>query len=217
MEDRLKRLVPWLGIAVVAVFVLVLVIGGDKPVAGASGSKVISWYGSNRSGALASAYLVAPLVLLAIVFYGHLRDRIAEDSRGLAATAFGGALLFGASGAIDAGIQLALAYRPDALAPSAAHALNLVGLYGASIAESAGVSILLFAAGLAIVRGRQFPAWTGWLGLVLGVASLSPVNGLEGLLAVSWTLIISVVMMRQAPARAVTGRAAATAVGQPAR
>lgn len=199
---RWQRLAPWLGVAFVVLFLVTIAVGGTLPAASASGAKVVSWYSAHRSSELLSNYLMPLVLLLGMLFYGHLRDRIVQGSSGLAATAFGGAVLFAAGGALSAGVQVALADRPASLTPASAHALNLVENYVANTAVGAGVSVLLVAAGLAILGSRQLPAWTGFLGVVLGIVGLAPLRGLGPLPAAIWTLIVSFVLIRRAPAAA---------------
>ncbi len=59
---------------------------------------------------------------------------------------------------------------------------------------AAGAAGLLLASGLAILRGGQLPAWAGWLGLVLGIASLVPLRNIGAPLAGIWTLIVSILL-----------------------
>jgi hypothetical protein len=104
------------------------------------------------------------------------------------------------------------------LSPAGAHALNLLVNYSASIAVSAGASVLLIAGGLAILRGGLLPAWAGWLGLVVGVMALLPIQNLGPIPAGIWTLVVSVVLcVRAAGAPAVAGAGAARAVPSEAR
>lgn len=154
---------------------------------------------------LASNYLMGPVLLCGFLFYGHLRERLAEGTRGLAATAFGGAILFAVSGAVSSGAQIAIAQHPATLSPSIAHALNLVEHYIAAVALGAGTSVLLFAAGLAILRGGALPAWTGWLGLAFGILALVPLPSIGPIPTAIWTLIASIVMIRRAPAATTAG------------
>jgi len=194
METRWTRLAPLLGVVFVVLLGIDFAVGGNEPGPGASAAKVISWYGAHRSRVRISEYLFAVVLVLGLLFYGYLRDRLAEGSRGLAATAFGGAILFAVSGAVGSGVELALADDPARLSLATAHALNLVNDYVATIAVAAGAAALLIAASLAILRGRQLPEWIAWLGLVFGVAALVPVRNVGPIPAGIWNLIVSIVL-----------------------
>jgi hypothetical protein len=197
MKNRWGRLAPLVGVAFVVVLAVDVAVGGTEPRPGASAAKVVSWYSLHRSRVQVADYLMVVALLVGLLFYGYLRDRLAEDSPGLAATAFGGAVLFAVGGAVSSGSQLALADMPSRLSPAAAQALNLLNDYVAAIAVGAGAAVLLIAFGLAIVRGARLPAWTGWLGLVLGVVCIVPIANIGPIPAGIWTLIISIVLFRR--------------------
>jgi hypothetical protein len=197
MRNRWDRLAPLVGVVFVVVLAVDFAVGGSEPQGGASAAKVVSWYGAHRSRVQAADYLMVVVLVMALFFYGYLRDRLAEHAPGLAATAFGGAVLFAVGGAVSVGAQLALADTPSRLSPAAAQALNLLSNYVAAIAVDAGAAGLLTAFGLAIVRGARLPAWTGWLALVLGVACIVPIANIGPIPVGIWTLIISVVLFRR--------------------
>jgi hypothetical protein len=206
MKNRWDRLAPLTGVAFVVLLAVDFSVGGSEPQAGASAARVISWYSAHRSRVQVSDYLMVVVLVVALFFFGYLRDRLAEDAPGLAATAFGGAILFAVSGAVSSGAQLALADIPSHLSPAVAQALNLLSNYVATVAVGAGAAGLLIASGLAIVRGVRLPAWTGWLALVLGAVCIVPIANLAPIPAGIWTLIISVVLFRRRGAVVATSR-----------
>ena len=218
METRWTRLAPLLGVVFVVLLGIDFVVGGNEPGPGASSAKVVSWYSAHRGSVRVSMYLMAVVLVVGLLFYGYLRDRLAEGSRGLAATAFGGAVLFAVSGAVSSGVELALADSPARLSPATAHALNLLDGYVAVIAVAAGAAGLLIAASLAILRGGQLPAWVAWLGLVFGVVALVPIRNIGPIPAGIWTLIVSLLLFMRGPqTSAVTRPGAAQAVPSGAR
>lgn len=209
MNPRWNRLAPLLGVAFLILLAVSFAIGGTEPQGGASAARVLAWYGAHRARVQAAAYLMVVAVAVALFFYGHLRDRLADGSPGLAATAFGGVILFAVSGTIGAGVQLALAEHASRLGPGAALALSELFLYGNWIALNAGATVLLLASGIAILRGGRLPAWTGWLATVFGVISAVPVYGIDPIPVGIWTLIISIVLFRRQPRTVLAGRAGA--------
>jgi hypothetical protein len=206
MKNRWDRLGPLVGVAFVVLMVVDFALGGTEPRAGASAAKVVSWYGLHRSRVQVADYLMVVALVVGLLFYGYLRDRLAEDAPGLAATAFGGAVLFAVSGAVGSGAQLALADIPSRLSPAAAQALNLLNDYVAAVAVGAGAAVLMIASGLAIVKGARLPAWTGWLALVLGFVCIVPITNIGPIPAGIWTLIISIVLLRRSSEVVAAGR-----------
>ena len=199
------KLAPLTGV----VFFVVLLAGvltGDNLSSTDSGAKVIAYYTAHRSRLQASALLIGLAVFVGVVFYGLLRDylRRSEGVRGLTATAFGGVLLFAASGCLGAGCTLALADSPSRLTPVSAQTLNLIKTDGNSVFSSAGIAVLLFAYGLAIVRSGLLPKWLGWVAFPFVILALFPPTGFIAFIAAGlWTLIVSIVLyLRQAAAPA---------------
>jgi hypothetical protein len=111
---------------------------------------VLSYYTRHRTISEISGLLTVIAVFLGILFYGLLRDHLRGDDtvRGLAATAFGGALLFGASGLVGAGALWALADSPSHLSPALAQSLYLVNEDCSFAFASAGIALMLFAYGM---------------------------------------------------------------------
>jgi hypothetical protein len=208
MTGRWDRRAPLLGVAFLVVLLITFVVDGNEPQGGAAAAKVVSWYGAHHSRVQGAAYLMVVAVALGLFFFGYVRDRLAADSPGLAATAFGGALIFALGGALGAGIQLALAAHIATLSAGTALALNELFLYGNWIALNVGSTVFLLAAGMAILRGGRLPAWTGRLAVALGVISVIPVFGIDPIPMALWTLIITVVMLRRGSQNAVADRAA---------
>ncbi len=175
----IKKLAPLTGVLFFLLLLAAVLIGGNSLSASSSGSKVLAHYEAHRNSARISGLLSVLAVFVGVIFYGVLRDylRRHEASRGLTATAFGGVILFAASGALNAGTLWALTDSPSHLSPAAAQALNLVSsdmTYGISLA---GIALLSFCFGLAIINSALLPAWLGWVALLLTLVALIPPIG----------------------------------------
>jgi len=196
MSRPWNRMAPLTGVALVVLLILSQVLLGNEPSENASAAQVVAFYDAHHGGIQVSAYLTGLAIVFELFFYSYLSDHIrrAENSPILAIAAFGGAVLFAVGGALGAGTQFALADVPGRLSPSAAQALNLLQQDISVFLIAAGTAGLLLASGLAILRGRQLPAWVGWLGLVLGIASLVPLRNIGAPLAGIWTLIVSILL-----------------------
>jgi len=206
------KLAPLSGV----VFFLLLLAGvltGDNLKSTDSGTKVIAYYTAHRGRLQTSGFLISLAVFVGVVFYGLLRDylRRSEGVRGLTATAFGGVVLFAASGCLGAGCTFALADSPSRLTTASAQTLNLIKTDGNGVFSSAGIAVLLFAFGLAIVRSGLLPKWLGWVAFPFVIVALIPPTSFFAFIATGlWTLIVSVTLyQRQAAAPAAVAQAAA--------
>lgn len=211
----IKRLAPLTGVAFFVLLLVSAMVPGSTPDGKASGAKVLSYYGDHRDSTRVSGLLTVIAVFVGVIFYGLLRDhlRLHEASRGLTATAFGGVLLFAASGGLGAGVDWALTESPSHTSVAAAQALNLVNndvTYGLMLA---GLAVLFFSFGLAIVKGKLLPTWLGWVAFPLALVSLIPPIGIIAFIGAGvWTLIVSIAMWlrvgrAEAPAAAPAARA----------
>jgi hypothetical protein len=190
------RWAPLAGVAFVVLLVLGTVLSGSEP-HGSSAARIVGFYAVHRATVRASDLLTALAVVLGLFFYGYLRDWLsgAAASARLAATAFGGAVVFAVGGLMGTGAQYALADIPSKLGPGAAQALNLLQNDLAGFTVNAGAAVLLIGSGSAVLAGRRLPAWTGWLAIVLGLVSLVPIPNSGALTAGVWTLLVSILLV----------------------
>lgn len=196
-----KRLAPLTGVLFFVLLLVSFLVGNNSLKASSSPAKVLAHYIAHRNSARASGLLTVLAVFVGVIFYGLLRDylRRHQASRGLTATAFGGVILFAASGAVGAGIQWALTDAPSHLSADAAQALNLVDMDVTYALTLAGLAVLLFAFGLAIVNSALLPKWLGWVAFVLALSALIPPIGFVAFIGGGiWTLIVSIAMWRRA-------------------
>lgn len=211
MGANRARWAPLSGVAFVVLLVLGAVLSGSEPRGGSSASRIVAFYTAHRAVVKASDLLTVLAVVVGLLFFGYLRDHLSATpaSAGLAATAFGGAVIFAVGGLTGTGAQYALADIPARLGPGAVQALNLLQNDLAGFTVNAGAAVLLIASGSAVLAGRRLPAWTGWLAIVLGLLTLVPVPNSGALTAAVWTLLASIVLV-------IRGDAAASAESQDA-
>ena len=146
-----------------------------------------------------------------VLFGAALRSGLRRGEReadGPATLAFGGALLMATGIMLLAGVSLALASKPSALDPAAAQAVNALS-GGVWIPFIVGQAALMFGAGIAILRGGALPSWLGWVAIVLGVVSASPVGWFAFMAVLLWIAIVAILLARRASA---AGREASAAV-----
>jgi hypothetical protein len=193
-----------------ALFVVLLVLGfvlsGDTPSVTASTTKVLSYYQAHSDRIDLASYLVGLSIVFGLFWFGSLRAYLRESpaAERLMVVFVMGAVLFAVSGAIVSGLGFALSDSPKHLTPAAAQALNTLESDLQATAFLGGMAVMWVASGLAIVRSRLLPAWLGWVAIVLGVVSVTPIGWLTVFALVVWTVIVSaLVYVRTAPTAAV--------------
>lgn len=199
---------PLTGVVFVALLVATNVLLGSAPESSDSAAKVIAFYQAHRTKIETSSYLTVLSLFFGLFFYACLRDYLGRGTAGkrLAATAFGGAVLFAAGGGLAAGLQFALADVPSKLSPAAAQALNLLENDLSVFVLTAGVAVLMMASGIAILRTRLLPLWLGWTAIVIAVVGLTPAGFFAFLAAGLWTLVASILIYTHPDASALTPR-----------
>jgi len=196
----LKKLAPMTGVVFFLLLLAAVLVGSNSLSAKSSPAKVLAYYQAHKDKTGLSGILTVLSVVVGVIFYGMLRDylRRHEASRGWTATAFGGVLLFAASGAMSAGAQFALADAPRHLTPAAAQMLDLLNTDVSNGLAYAGIAVLFVAYGLAVLRSGLLPRWLGWVSFPLALAAVIPWVGFFAFVGAGvWTLIVSIVMWRR--------------------
>jgi hypothetical protein len=195
------KLAPLTGVLFFALLAAgIFVEGFDTPNTDDSATKVLAYYQAHDTRIGISALLTVLAVFVGVIFYGMLRDylRRNEGMRGLTATAFGGVVLFAASGCLGAGANFALVDAPSHLTAASAQTLHLIGMDVGEGFSSAGLAIMLAAFGLAILQSRLLPRWLGWAALPVALVALIPPIAFAAFpLGALWTLAISIAMWRR--------------------
>jgi hypothetical protein len=202
-----KRLAPLTGVLFFILLLAAVLVGSNSLHASSNPAKVLSYYQAHKDKSAVSGLLTVLSVVVGVIFYGQLRDylRRGEASRGSTATAFGGVILFAASGGLSAGAAFALSDSPSHLSAAAAQMLSLVEMDVSSGLSLAGVAILLVCFGWAILNGRLLPTWLAWLAFLLALVAVIPFLGFFAFVGVGiWTLIVSVLMWRRLSGDAAT-------------
>jgi hypothetical protein len=195
-----RRLAPLTGVVFVLLLIASIVLDGSEPGRSASGAKVLAFYTHHQNRMAVSSAVVVVSVFFGLFFYGFLSDHLGREEgvRGLTRTAFGGAVLFAGGGCLGAGAAFALTDATSWLSPASAQTLSLVRLDLNWSFIAAGLSVLLAAYGLAILKSRLLPRWLGWAALPLAVVALVPVISWAAFfLAGIWTLIASVALFQR--------------------
>lgn len=204
MTDRLSRIAPLAGVVFVALAVASFIVGGETPDFDAGTQEVLDFYAAHESAQFAAAILFGYAAFFFVVFGAALNGALRRDdtSHRVAATSgFAGSVLAALGVLAFASFTFVLADAHDSLEPAAAQALNaLNGDFFFPIAV--GTALYSIGFGLAIERGVVLPAWLGWLGVVIGIAAVTPIGFFAFLASGIWTLILSIGLYRSTPAGA---------------
>ena len=182
----------WLPLITGVLFVALIAVGvaltWNTPDTKDSATKVLAYYQAHKHRVMGGSYLIALSLFFGLFFFGALRGWLRRDPRTerLASVAFGGAILFAVAGGLIAGSGFALADNPQVMSAQAAQALNTMSSDLAAPLLLAGLGVILFATGLAIVCAGLLPRWVGWLSMVFGVVSLTPIG---------WVMMIALALL----------------------
>jgi hypothetical protein len=196
MQDARSQ--RWLGVGGL-VFVALIVLTGVlySPVTThASAAKVIASVHQHKGALTVSAFAIGLAVFEGLFFFWYLRDYLCDvaTNRRLATIAYAGAILFGASGALNAGMRLSMADAVGHVDPVVMQTLNVLQNDVNTFMGGAGIAVLLVATGVALIRNGPLPGWLGWIAIVLAILAVfvgAPAVGL-------WLLIASIVILVRA-------------------
>ena len=203
MAKRWHPLAPLTGVLFVAFIIAAFVVGGETPDVDDSIVKIRDYYNDEAKQIVTAAAIALGSVTL-VFFAGILRSvlRTADEaSERLATVAFGGALILASGLLAFAGFTFTLAdvVDKDIIAPQTLQTLNALNS-DFFLMFVGGQAVFLIAASIAILRFGGLPAWTGWVALILGIASVTPVGFFAFLGLLLWTLAVSIWIYRaQAP------------------
>jgi len=202
MEDRSQRFGPVAGILFAVLFYLGVVLTGTPPEAKAPGDEVLSFYADATKFHISTVLLLIMTVLF-LFFAGALFTRLKRAETGaLPSAAFGGAVVHAVGLAIFGVTDLALINASDIGDPVVARTLNILGRFS-FVPAIVGLATLVLATGWQSVSNRAFPAWLGWVSVVLGLLALAGPFGLVAfILFPLWVIVVAVVMLRRGQANA---------------
>jgi hypothetical protein len=201
MEDR--RVTPLAGVLSVVLFVIAIFVieSGNTPDTDSTAAEAAT-YLDGALGRLAVALIIWGIgSILLLWFFEGLRAWIARYSEQLGRLAFffgfAVVLLLLASFLPDLAGAFASDELDGGLEPAAAQAISSLGdgfFFGAEVMLAG----LFLTAGLAALRARAFPAWVGWLSVVLAVIALIPPIGWAVVIwgFPLWIFIMSAIMWR---------------------
>jgi hypothetical protein len=193
---RMQRLTAIGGLVFVALVVASIIVVPNPPDSHAGAAKVVTFFHAHKTAAAVSGHLILLAVVVGVVFFWYFRTLIAStpEAKNFATVGFAGALIFAVSGGVASAALYALNDVTGHAEPSTIQTLSLLqGDISGFIGEP-GIALFLLASSIAIIRGvARLPHWVGWLGLVLGIATLTGLG--LGFPALGLWLIISCITM----------------------
>jgi hypothetical protein len=204
-ESTWERLAPLTGVVFVAIVIAVFAIGGSTPSEHATAQEVQSFYGQHHDKHTALAAILTISIPFLLFFASTLRYdlRRAGGTGQLANAALAGGAVAAAGLAILASVHLALASAAaSANTIATTQVLNVLDSND-FFAMVSGIAVLVLAAGMSAVRHGGLPRWLGWVGIVLGVATFTPLGFIGFLAAGVWIVVVSILLTvarRSAPA-----------------
>ncbi len=175
------------------------VLGGDQPDDSQPAAKVLSYWHDHQTRAIATALLAHAAAVLFVFFGAGLRSALrsgeAEEAT-YSVVAFGGAVLTAAGFVIVGMITLAATTAADHGAQDAVYTINQISAAD-WIPFTAGLSVLMLAAGVGGLRTLALPRWLSWAAIVLGAAFFTPIGAFGFLLVPFWVIAVSVILYRR--------------------
>jgi hypothetical protein len=200
MIPRMQRVLAVSGLIFIALVAASILILPNAPDGHASATKAVAFFHAHKTATGVAAHLIVLAIFVGLFFFWYFRNLIAVTpaTKHLATVGFAGALLFAVSGGVAAASYYTLSDAIGHAGPSTIQTLNLFQADFADGVGEAGVAVFLVASSIAIIRGKgRLPSWVGWLGIVLGIASLL-VIGLGVPALGFWLLVTCIVMLVRA-------------------
>jgi hypothetical protein len=195
-------LVPLTGVAFILVVVAsIIVLGDEPPSADDGGQEIIDFYVDKDTEVKVAGLLGALAAVLLVFFFARISKLVSAASQGptmLPTVAIVGAGIFATGIAIDSTLQFALAEAGDDLDPTAAQAIQ--GIWDSDfIPFVVGLSLMMLATGIGVVRTGVLPKWLGWVAVVAGIFVFAgPIGFISLPVTAIWILISSVMLTMRA-------------------
>ena len=189
-------LVPLTGVAFVVLLILSFVVGGEPPDADEPVQEIVEHYVDNDTEIWIGT-AVGGLAILSLLFFGAYLRKLFSAAEGpggllspliLVATA-----IMAVGAAIDMTISVALVEAAEDIDPVAVQSLQ--ALWDNDFVPIAlGIMLLFLSVGLSTVRYGVLPKWLGWIAILLGVLSFTPVGFFAFPLGGLWVIVVSILL-----------------------
>jgi hypothetical protein len=200
MQSRgLERFAPLTGVVFVGLIVLAIIIGGETPDNDDSRQAIVDFWRDNDTAQIWSNIVGAWATVFFLWFAATLRSALRRGEEGparLSTLSFGGAVV-AAVGLLSAlSLNFAVADSVDDVPASVTQTLTVLS-NGFFFPIAAGYAVFFLAVGVLSVRTGMLPVWLGWVTVLLGIISLTPVGFFALLVGLVWIVIVSVLLYRR--------------------
>jgi hypothetical protein len=210
MNGRSSRewLVPLTGVAFVVFLIVSFIVGGEPKNADHPAQEIVDWYMDNKDSAEIGA-IIGVVAGVFLIFFGAYLRKVLQAAEGENATlpilVVIGLAIVAVGAAIDGTILFATAEAADDIEPASVQTLQALW-DNDFLPFLLGTSVFLWAAGISVVRTAALPKWLGWVAILLGVISVTPIGFAAALGGALWILVVSILL-------SVRARSAAAPVG----
>jgi hypothetical protein len=197
-QSTWERIAPLTGLVFVAIVVAVFAVGGSTPDQHDTAQQVQAYYGAHHDKHEILSFILGLSIPFLLFFTSILRYELRRHggTGQLANAAFAGGTLAAAGFGILAIIHLALAVAADsANTIGTTQVLNVLDSND-FIPMTAGMGVLVLAAGWSAVRHGGMPKWLAWVGIVIGVVIFTPAGFIGFLASGLWVAIVSILLTR---------------------
>ena len=194
-----QRVLAIAGVLWAALIVAAVVLTGDQPSNSDSVATVFNYWHDNQSSEIAAAVIGQLAAVLIVLFGAGVRSALRSGEAGEATysvIAFGGAVVAAAGFAVAGMVNLAGAAAADQGAHGAVYTINQLNA-ASWIPFTAGLALIMLAAGIGGLRTLALPRWLSWVGIALGVAFMTPAGALGFILVPFWVVAVSVALYRR--------------------
>jgi hypothetical protein len=200
------------GILYVVLFVIgTIVLFNGEPDTSSAPEKIIKWYSDSghRDRVNAGWILITLAVFFLLWFVSALRRSVSLiDPEGILTGVVGtGGGVYAALAFASVALNMGLRTMSDdtfhhQVFPELIHAADDV-TWVMHATGAVALAAMIIAASLAFKWAGAWPNWAGWLGVVAGILVMFSIAFFPQFLYLLWILIVSIMMLRRAPAPAV--------------
>jgi hypothetical protein len=176
------------------------VFGEEPPGVDDEASEIVDFYVDNDNKLYVGVFLEAFAAIVLVFFAGSLRKvlRAAEGEGGtLSLVAFAGLLIVAVGFTVDASITLAMVESVEDVDPITMQTLTAL-FENDYVPFAVGAGTFVLALGISTLRHGAFPKWLGWVAIVLGVLSVTPIGFVSAIGAALLVATTSVIMALRA-------------------
>jgi hypothetical protein len=199
-------LVPLTGVVFMVLLVVSFIVQGSPKDAKHPVNEIVNWYVDNKDSAQIASVIGAVAAVFLLFFGAYLR-KVLQAAEGenamLPILSLIGLSIVAVGAAIDGTILFATAEAADDIDPSAVQALQALW-DNDFLPFLVGTAVFVWATGISVLRTGVLPKWLGWVAILLGIVTVTPVGFIGAAGAGVWIVIVSILLSLRARRGATT-------------